>query len=161
MRNVNVWTGALALMVGLGIGTAPAQAQTPFPVGNPLGLPIEPAPDGSFAAISPNVKVFGAIYSAESCSYDPVRDVIVVPSRGVGQDVQENDAWIAFINHDGSIHTSRWIGQRPALRGRPRRRHRGGRPVGGRGPLVRHDDGPSRWRDAGGGVDRLQRSRGD
>jgi hypothetical protein len=56
------------------------------------------------------VKVYGAIYSAESCSYDPVRGVIVVPNRGVPQSVQTNNAWVSFINHDGSVHTARWIG---------------------------------------------------
>jgi hypothetical protein len=60
--------------------------------------------------MSGNVKVFGAIYSAESCSYDPQRGVIVVPNRGVAQNVQTNNAWISFINHDGSVHTARWIG---------------------------------------------------
>ena len=61
-------------------------------------------------AISSNVKVYGAIYSAESCSYDPERGVIVVPNRGVTQNVQTNDSWVSFINHDGSVHTARWIG---------------------------------------------------
>jgi hypothetical protein len=79
-------------------------------LGNPLGLPTNPAPNGSFNPISPNVKVFGAIYSAESCSYDPDRGVIVVPNRGVPQNVQTNNAWISFLNHDGSVHTARWIG---------------------------------------------------
>jgi hypothetical protein len=60
--------------------------------------------------MSKNVKVYGAIYSAESCSYDPSRDLIVVPNRGVGQNVQTNNAWVSFINHDGSVHTARWIG---------------------------------------------------
>ena len=87
----------------------PASPQ-PYFVGNPLGLPINPAPDGKFAPMSPNVKVYGAIYSAESCSYDPVRGVIVVPNRGVAQNVQTNNAWISFINHDGSVHTARWVG---------------------------------------------------
>ncbi len=67
--------------------------------------------------MSSNVKVYGAIYSAESCSYDPVRNLIVVPNRGVGQDVQTNNGWVSFINHDGSVHTARWIGiQTPAQR---------------------------------------------
>ncbi len=26
------------------------------------------------------------------------------------QNVQTNNAWISFINHDGSVHTARWIG---------------------------------------------------
>ena len=91
---------------------APATPATPPPyfVGNPLGLPINPAPDGKFTPMSSNVKVYGAIYSAESCSYDPVRGVIVVPNRGVAQNVQTNNAWISFINHDGSVHTARWVG---------------------------------------------------
>jgi len=88
---------------------APAGPQ-PFSVGNRLGLPINPAPDGKFDPMSKNVKVYGAIYSAESCSYDPGRGVIVVPNRGVGQNVQTNNAWISFINHDGSVHTARWVG---------------------------------------------------
>jgi hypothetical protein len=69
--------------------------------------------------MSPNVKVYGAIYSAESCSYDAGRGVIVVPNRGVPQSVQTNDAFVSFINHDGSVNTARWIGvQSPADRGR-------------------------------------------
>jgi hypothetical protein len=85
-------------------------ASQPYSVGNALGLPVVPTPAGTFDAISPNVKVYGAIYSAESCSYDPVRGVIVVPNRGVPQSVQANDAFVSFINHDGSVHTARWIG---------------------------------------------------
>ena len=73
-------------------------------------MPINPAPDGKFDPMSTNVKVYGAIYSAESCSYDPTRGVIVVPNRGVAQNVQTNNAWISFINHDGSVHTARWVG---------------------------------------------------
>lgn len=88
---------------------APA-TQSPYMIGNRLGLPINPAPDGSFNPMSSNVKVYGAIYSAESCSYDADRGVIVVPNRGVAQNVQANNAWISFINHDGSVHTARWVG---------------------------------------------------
>jgi len=120
MKRVTLLAGAVALV----IGTAPSetlaqqpQGQRPFYVGNPLGLPVEPATDGAFQPISSNVKVYGAIYSAESCSYDPDRGVIVVPNRGVPQNVQTNNAWISFINHDGSVHTARWIGvQNPADR---------------------------------------------
>jgi hypothetical protein len=95
-----------------------APTPQPFAVGNRLGLPVAPAADGAFAPMSTNVKVFGAIYSAESCSYDPERGVIVVPNRGVPQNVQTNNGWVSFINHDGSVHTARWIGvQAPADRG--------------------------------------------
>jgi hypothetical protein len=42
-----------------------------------------------------------------------------VPNRGAPQNVQANDAWISFINHDGSVHTARWIGvQSPMGRAR-------------------------------------------
>ena len=103
--------GAAVLATGLATTQLISQPKPqPFFVGNPLGLPINPAPDGAFQPTSSNVKVHGAIYSAESCSYDPGRGVIVVPNRGVAQTVQTNNAWVSFINHDGSIHTARWIG---------------------------------------------------
>ena len=107
-------------LVAVAVAAAPLSAQQPatpqpFVVGNPLGLPTMPAPGGgaTFEAMSPNVKVFGAIYSAESCSYDAARGVIVVPNRGVPQNVQTNNAWVSLINHDGSVHTARWIGVQP------------------------------------------------
>jgi hypothetical protein len=120
MKRITVVVSASALLVTIA-GVAPAQqapaTPQPFSVGNRLGLPVTPAPDGAFEPISSNVKVYGAIYSAESCSYDPVRGVIVVPNRGVPQNVQTNNAWVSFINHDGSVHTARWIGvQNPSDR---------------------------------------------
>jgi hypothetical protein len=114
MKRVTVLTGVAMLLVGYAAGAMlaqpPPQGPQPFFVGNRLGLPINPAPDGAFEPMSPNVKVYGAIYSAESCSYDAERGVIVVPNRGVPQNVQTNNAWVSFINHDGSVHTARWIG---------------------------------------------------
>jgi hypothetical protein len=111
-RSILVITGITALLVGISVSTMFMQQAPPQPffVGNPLGMPINPAPDGAFTPMSSNVKVYGAIYSAESCSYDPVRGVIVVPNRGAAQNVQTNNAWISFINHDGSVHTARWVG---------------------------------------------------
>lgn len=103
----------VALFIGVVAGVLlaqQAQGPQPFFVGNRLGLPVNPAADGAFEPISSNVKVFGSIYSAESCSYDAGRGVIVVPSRGVPQNVQTNNAWVSFLNHDGSVHTARWIG---------------------------------------------------
>ena len=104
-------TSAAALVVGMATAVLLAQGppSVPYFVGNALGLPVEPTA-GTFAAMSSNVKVFGAIYSAESCSYDPVRNLIVVPNRGVPQNVQTNNAWVSLLNHDGSVHTARWIG---------------------------------------------------
>ena len=105
---------ALAALATI-VSAAPVAAQQPqgpqpYSVGNRVGLPVTPAPNGTFEPVSSNVKVFGAIYSAESCSYDADRGVIVVPNRGVPQTVQTNNAWVSFINHDGSVHTARWIG---------------------------------------------------
>src|SRR5688572_30148790 len=108
-----VWSlgsAALLSVVSASMSSAQAPQPGPFTVGNPLGLPIVPTEGASFSPMSSNVKVYGAIFSAESCSYDPVRNLIVVPNRSVGQNVQDNNAWISFINHDGSVHTARWIG---------------------------------------------------
>jgi hypothetical protein len=122
MQRIALVIGATALLIGIAAGGAMGQqspANQPFQVGNPVGLPVNPSPDGAFEAVSSNVKVYGAIYSAESCSYDPDRGLIVVPSRGVPQNVRANDAWIAFLNHDGSVHTARWAGlQNPGERAR-------------------------------------------
>jgi len=124
MQRIGLMTLVTVMMVCTAAGALRAQQPTqqpqgpqPFVVGNRLGLPINPAPDGAFNPMSSNVKVYGAIYSAESCSYDPARGVIVVPNRGVGQAVQTNNGWISFINHDGSVHTARWVGiQNPEQR---------------------------------------------
>ena len=118
MRRFAVITASATALVlmGMSVGVllaqqaAPPAGKAPYFVGNRLGMPINPAPDGTFAPMSKNVKVYGAIYSAESCSYDPQRNLIVVPNRGVAQNVQTNNAWISFINHDGSVHTARWVG---------------------------------------------------
>src|SRR5262245_23118291 len=113
--------GALTLVALAGEAFAQQSAPQPrdYYVGTPgVGLPVAPpmpatgtgTPPTAFAPASKNVRMFGALYSVESCVYDPSRGVIVAPSRGVGQSVRANDAWIAFVNHDGSVHTPRWIG---------------------------------------------------
>ena len=122
MKRGTVLTGAVTMAVGIATGVLLAQQPSPTPqpyfVGNRLGLPINPAADGAFEPMSSNVKVYGSVYSAESCSYDGTRGVIVVPNRGVPQTVQTNNAWISLLNHDGSVHTARWIGVQNA--GEPR-----------------------------------------
>jgi SMP-30/Gluconolactonase/LRE-like region len=121
MTRVRATVGVAALVGGVAGAVlwaqAPSQSPQPYSVGNRLGLPVAPAADGTFNPISSNVKVYGAIYSAESCSYDATRGLIVVPNRGVPQNVETNNAWVSFLNHDGSVHTARWIGvQGPAQR---------------------------------------------
>ena len=105
-------TGLLMGSAGVAVGQQAPAEPTPYVVGNPLGLPITPGVEDptAFNAISSNVKVFGAIYSTESCTYDAERDLIVAPARGVGQAFRANDAFVALINHDGSVNTARWIG---------------------------------------------------
>lgn len=102
----NMIAFALILVIGISVQPVKAQQIDSYPVGSPLGLNS----NGEFQPISSNVKVYGAIYSAESCTYDADRGLIVVPNRGQSQNVQANDGWISLINHDGSVHTTRWIG---------------------------------------------------
>jgi len=90
-----------------------AQQTDSYSTGDPVGL----ISDGDFQPISPGVTVYGAISSAESCIYDAEKDLIIVPSRGVPQTMQQNDAWVSLINPDGSVHTTKWIGiQNPGQR---------------------------------------------
>ena len=113
MKRIMFTAGAAALtscIATAGLFAQQPQGPQPFVVGNRLGLPMVPAADGAFEPMSANVKVYGAIYSAESCSYDAASGLIVVPNRSVGQNVQTNNAWVSLINHDGSVHTARWIG---------------------------------------------------
>jgi len=81
-------------------------ASLPFEAGQPLGVTT----DGKFTPMSDNVKVYGAVVSAESCSYDATRDLIMVINRGAAQKEAPNDGFVSLMNHDGSIHTTRWIG---------------------------------------------------
>src|SRR6478752_9575419 len=94
-------------MLGLAALSGEVLAQQPttprdYYTGN-VGLGIPPAPpapgdasSSAFAATSRNVRMYGALYSVESCVYDPGRGVIVAASRSVTQAVRANDAWIAF-----------------------------------------------------------------
>lgn len=110
MKRIPILTIALTLIIGVTTPVLGQEEPSSYPVGNPVGVPISPNTDQSFEPVSSNVTVYGAIYSAESCTYDSERDVLVVPNRGAPQSVRTNDAWISLINHDGSVHTPRWIG---------------------------------------------------
>jgi hypothetical protein len=84
----------------------PTAAAQPFEAGKPLGVTV----DGKYAPMSRNVKVYGAVVSAESCSYDAARGLIMVVNRGANQNEVPNDGFVSLLNHDGSVHTARWIG---------------------------------------------------
>ena len=105
-------TRLLSLAALLAVAASPALAQEarPYAVGDSLGVR---GADGAFQATSPNVTVYGAVYSAESCAYDAARGLVVVPNRGAPPSVQTNDAWVSLVRSDGSVHTARWIGVQP------------------------------------------------
>ncbi len=86
--------------------SVPAAQAEPFAAGTPLGVTVE----GKYTPTSSNVKVFGGVVNAESCSYDATRNLIMVVNRGANQNEAPNDAFVSLLNHDGSVHTARWIG---------------------------------------------------
>jgi hypothetical protein len=92
---------------------APAAAPKPFAAGTPLSATNEA---GVVKTMSSNVKVYGSFNFAESCTFDPDRNVIVAMNaanpRNPGNPpaLEPNDGFVSLINPDGSVHTSKWIG---------------------------------------------------
>jgi sugar lactone lactonase YvrE len=97
-------TGLISLAASV---TAQAQTDAPFAAGGPLGTINE---SGVATPMSSNVKVFGSFRMAESCTFDPARNLIVAMNAGVPQAQEENDGYVSLINPDGTVHTSKWIG---------------------------------------------------
>jgi hypothetical protein len=98
------------LTTGAAFAQAPAPAPAtpqPFKAGTPLGATNEA---GQAVPMSNNVKVYGSFHFAESCTFDPTRNVIVAMNAGNAQTVTPNDGFVSLINPDGSVHTSKWIG---------------------------------------------------
>ena len=85
-------------VLGCTPGTADREGSQPgaFVAGEPLDL-------------LPNTRIYGGFHFAESCSYDPVRDVYVAPSVG-NRTEPNNDGYVSLINPDGTVHTLKWIG---------------------------------------------------
>jgi len=83
-----------------------ASAQT-FQAGGPLAATSE---NGQHVPMSYNVKVYGSYNFAESCTFDPNRNLILAMNAGAPQDQAPNDGYVSLINPDGSVHTSKWIG---------------------------------------------------
>ena len=113
MKHVTV-VGASTLAIGIAAGASLAQQQPqgpqPFFVGNRLGLPINPAADGDVRRDLVEREGVRRHLLSRELFLRSRRGLIVVPNRGVAQNVQTNNAWVSFINHDGSVHTARWIG---------------------------------------------------
>lgn len=103
---------ALASSVALAQQPAPAAPAAPaepkpFKAGGPLAATNE---KGVLTPMSSNVKVYGSFRFAESCTFDPERNLILAMNAGIANNLQENDGYVSLINPDGSVHTSKWIG---------------------------------------------------
>lgn len=80
------------------------------PVGEPLGTINEA---GEHTPLSDNVRVYGGFRFAESCTFDPDRNLIVVMNYGVSESQVENDGFVSLVHPDGTLHTAKWIGFTP------------------------------------------------
>jgi sugar lactone lactonase YvrE len=105
-RSATYGIGIIALCAGATVCLAQSEGQG-FQAGGPLGTVNEA---GEATPMTGNVKVYGSYRFAESCTFDPERNLILAMNAGVGQDVQENDGYVSLINPDGSVHTTKWIG---------------------------------------------------
>ncbi len=122
------FTVKMKLLLGFGLtmsiasGAALAQAPAapaanappkPFQAGTPLSATNEA---GVVQQMSKNVKVYGSFHFAESCTFDPDRNLIVAMNAANSRDpgtppaLTPNDGFVSLINPDGSVHTSKWIG---------------------------------------------------
>jgi len=96
------------LFAGTAVNAQPAPAANgPFKAGEPLGTINE---SGVATPLSSNVKVYGSFRFAESCTFDPARNLILAMNAGIANNLQENDGYVSLINPDGSVHTAKWIG---------------------------------------------------
>jgi hypothetical protein len=102
-------TSLVFLLASAGVAAqAPAPAAPgPFKAGEPLRTVNEA---GVATPMSDNVKVYGSFNFAESCTFDPARNLIVAMNAGAAEAAVPNDGFVSLINPDGSVHTSKWIG---------------------------------------------------
>lgn len=87
--------------LALGAAQTTLAADKPTPAAFAAGKPL---------AVSVKAHTFGGFRFAESISYDPQRDLYVIPSAGMPQDVLANDGYVSLVNPDGTVHTLKWIG---------------------------------------------------
>ncbi len=119
MNAKNLLGPALAALMASGTALAQPAAPAanappkPFAAGTPLSATNEA---GQVKTMSSNVKVYGSFHFAESCTFDPDRNVIVAMNAanprnpGSPPALEPNDGFVSLINPDGSVHTSKWIG---------------------------------------------------
>jgi hypothetical protein len=85
----------------------PPAPPKPFQAGTPLSATNEA---GQVKQMSKNVKVYGSFRFAESCTFDPARNLIIAMNAGNPQMIEPNDGFASLINPDGTVHTAKWIG---------------------------------------------------
>jgi hypothetical protein len=117
VRSITMLIHSLSRSVRLGLGLctllsastlmAQAAGDGVFKAGDPLGAANEA---GTWAPLSSNVKIYGSFRFAESCTFDPQRNLILAMNAGIANELQENDGYVSLINPDGSVHTAKWIG---------------------------------------------------
>ena len=104
---VPVWAVVLIASAVLAQNPAAKPKAKEFQAGKPLGAVNEA---GEFVPMTSNVKVYGSFRFAESVTYDPTRNLIVVMNAGVPETQEPNDGYVSLLNPDGTVHTSKWIG---------------------------------------------------
>jgi sugar lactone lactonase YvrE len=86
---------------------SPAVTGQGFKAGQPLGSTNE---SGERVEMSDNVTVFGSFHFAESCTFDPERNLIIAMNAGEFSEAAEADGYASLVNPDGTVHTAKWIG---------------------------------------------------
>jgi sugar lactone lactonase YvrE len=96
-------------IAALAVSGPALRAAEPLAVGGPLAAVNEA---GETVPISSNVRVFGSFHFAESCTFDPERNLILVMNAGVraGGDALRADGYVSLVRPDGTVHTAKWIG---------------------------------------------------
>lgn len=100
MNRIMVAT-ALVSVVSTSVAAQEIQIGEPLSAVNEAGVRMQ---------MSDNVKVFGGFVFTESCTFDPERNLILSMNAGDRSEGAEADGYVALINPDGSVHTTKWIG---------------------------------------------------
>ena len=67
------------------------------------------APPTRAAGSQESPRIYGSFHFAESCSYDPTRDLYVAPNLALRGEGNENDGFVSLVNPDGTVNDLRWI----------------------------------------------------
>ena len=95
-----------------------SQGTPPFTVGNPVGIARHARPERRLRrGVEQREGLRRHLLGRELLVRRAARRDRRAATACVPQNVQANDAFVSFINHDGSVNTARWIGvQSPADR---------------------------------------------